>query len=60
MKMPGVTVEDLPVNKLHDWVSINLLLCIKLLSRTVHGIIHPVFVVFVLQATGPPSTVQIS
>lgn len=63
MKKPGVTVEDLPVNKLHDWVIFNLLMCVKPLSRTystVHGILHPIFVMFVLQATGPSSTVQIS
>ena len=32
MKKPEVTVEDLPVNKLHDWVIINLLMCIYIHS----------------------------
>ena len=60
MKKPGVTVEDLPVNKLHDWVIINLLMCIYIVVKSyVHGIVHP-FIMFVSQATGPPSTVQIS
>ena len=59
MKKSGVTIEDLPVNRLHDWVHGSL--------ADVHEAAKPYIaqptlclVMFVSIATGPPSTMQIS